>query len=446
MLNTALGKMATVMIYIGTCLLSVLSFYTTYYGLMIMVPQPLALIGSLGLQVAMLGTAWSLMKVKESRLMYTVVFTAAASFSIFFSYANFNISLKEDTRAQNARGEYTAVVRPALAEYSATAGEAILKGRYQMERLDKLIEMELNQGWSTVVDEGTNDPFIQNVIDGARRTVASWAAIKGADYHQGPGRGIIANYLESHTQRVQSNIRHVVAYNALVDSLSLLLNSDLTVAEQYNLVNHAWVAFPKASTDQLLSNSTEAIRPPDMTGYVEYPENKRQAFMLIIGDLLALDSLAVFAMLLAIAIDLIVIVMAFAGSMIIDDVDFYLQRVRQDGARRVRDVTLDSSEDVAVLLSDNLDRLNGASQYSLDLMTLLAEHKNKKKLTRITLRRGPEIGETVRTTGRAIVNRIGAMSRWTWNHLPMNKKNNDLIADQTNESTKETETSEKTNV
>ena len=53
------------MIYFGTFLVSVLSFFTTYPGLTISLDRWLALIGSLGLQTAMLVIAWNLMRIRK---------------------------------------------------------------------------------------------------------------------------------------------------------------------------------------------------------------------------------------------------------------------------------------------------------------------------------------------------------------------------------------------
>lgn len=55
------------MVYGGTFLLSVLSYFTTYYGLAIILNTPLAIVGSLGLQISMLGVAWNLMHMKENQ-------------------------------------------------------------------------------------------------------------------------------------------------------------------------------------------------------------------------------------------------------------------------------------------------------------------------------------------------------------------------------------------
>jgi hypothetical protein len=64
MLAQQTSRVASGMIYFGTFLVSVLSFFTTYLGLTIFLDHWLALVGSLGLQTAMLGIAWNLMRIR----------------------------------------------------------------------------------------------------------------------------------------------------------------------------------------------------------------------------------------------------------------------------------------------------------------------------------------------------------------------------------------------
>ncbi len=97
------SKSTAGMIYLGTLLLSVLSFFTTFMGMKILLDPNLAFIGALGLQIALLGIAWNLMRFKNNRTYYLIVFMASASFSILFSYANFDSSLKSKTRLEGCR-------------------------------------------------------------------------------------------------------------------------------------------------------------------------------------------------------------------------------------------------------------------------------------------------------------------------------------------------------
>jgi len=287
------------MIYLGTLMVSVLSFFTTYQGLTIFLDQNLALLGSLGLQMAMLGIAWNLLRMKQHRGVYTLVFASAAVFSIFFSYANFNTRLKENTRAEGVRAEYASDARPVLRQYSSLAKEALSQGQYQVQRVVDLREMEESTGWSTVVDEGSEDPFIQSIIDGARRTVSSWQDNQGSSYRQGSGQGIISNYLTSWSEQAERNVAAVETYATMVDSVSMLLSSDVEVARQYELVNYAAVHFPIGEYAEILTETPELAEPPFAANYVEHPANGQQALREVIGDLHPMDRLSLFSLLFA---------------------------------------------------------------------------------------------------------------------------------------------------
>lgn len=73
----------------------------------------------------------------------------ASIFSIFFSYVNFDHKLNESTRINSIREEYNIAALPMMKEYSKYATRAAMKGRYQVERLNDILEMEKEHGWGT---------------------------------------------------------------------------------------------------------------------------------------------------------------------------------------------------------------------------------------------------------------------------------------------------------
>ncbi|MBN1211079.1 MAG: hypothetical protein JXA92_00745, partial [candidate division Zixibacteria bacterium] len=389
-MNTAgFRKNATLMIYTGTLLISILSFFTTYFGLAILVNKTLALIGSLGLQIAMLGIAWNLIRIKENRFAYASVFLIAAVFSVFFSYVNFNTNLKANTRPQQIRAEYTAAARPVLDEYGARAKEAAFKGNYQLARIDKLLEMEEARGWATIIDEGSEDAFIQSVIDGARRTVASWKENQGTDYHQGSGRGIIVDYITGWRRQTAENLEEIKKYIVRVDSIAVNLSREMPVSEQYEQVNWAVVHFPSNPVMMLAAEElTEMPSPPYPSDFVEYPSNRQEAFMLVINDLLTMDRLTLFSLVFAFVIDFIVIVMALAGSYVFDDVDYIFSRVERNAAKMARRISIDETGVSEGDLDSNIERLRQAGRYGLDISKVLCEFEDAKK--KIKLMRGEE--------------------------------------------------------
>ncbi len=389
MLN-GLNKTTTLMIYLGTFLLSILSFFTTFRGMTILLDVPLALIGSLGLQVALLGVAWNLMKVRDKRLNYVIVFSSAAVFSIFFSYANFDSALKSPNRSQEARISYTTDARPVLAKYQTITKQAAQTAKYQLQRIDKLVEIEQEKGWATAVDEGSQDKLLQSVIDGARRAIVSWEGSNGKEFRQGKGRGPVVNYLESHQTQIRNNLNIINKYSTGLDSLAFALNSDLPVRKQHEIVNGAWSNFPIGAIALITAEKPQLSEPPKMAEYVEFAQSRQQAFMMVINDFFEMDRLALFSILLAIVIDLIIILMALAGSHHMNEEDYLFDRLRQNATRRIRRLKFGDEKEITATINDNLVRLRKAGGYGVDLIRTINGYNNEKKRARIKLKRGEE--------------------------------------------------------
>lgn len=385
MTTSRLGQLTTPLIYCGTFLLSVLSFFTTLNGLSIFLSYPLALTGSLGLQLAMLGIAWNLIRMRGNRLPYITVFLAAAIFSIFFSYANFNISLKAETRATDVRSNYAIASQPILDKCSNLSESARLIYEYRVERISDLINREENNGWATIVDEGSGDPFIQSVIDGARIMVTSWRESQGVDYRQGAGRGIIVEYLESHQRQTQKRLYEINDYAKLLNTLGLSFSGDLPVTEQYDMVNKARVEFPTELIASLDESGVFIPRPPSKSEYIEFPSGQDQAFMLIIGDLKRMDGLTIFSITLAIAIDLIVMLMALAGSYSFGEEEQLLERIRREASRRIREIRTDDLSVLSETLKENIALYETAGRYGIEIKKTLDSFQDSGQSTKVVL-------------------------------------------------------------
>jgi hypothetical protein len=393
------SRMASGMIYFGTFLVSVLSFFTTYLGLTIFLDQWLAIIGSLGLQTAMLGIAWNLMRVRKNRLSYVFVFCSVAAFSMFFSYANFNNRLKGELRMQEARVAYADAARPVLRGYANLVKKAVSHGEYQVERLNSLLAMEESKGWATVIDEGSNDPLLQSVIEGARRTVESWDRNQGAAYQQGSGRGIILDYLRNWETKVGGNVQTMEQYTLALDSISLRLGSDVPVATQYDMVNWAMVNFPQSEYRTTLAIEPNLSEPPFTSAYVETPANGQQALNLVIGDLAHPDRLTTFSIVFAVVIDMMILIMALCGSRAGGGLDDIFTKFEKDASQRLKKMSTDDPREFTESMRQNIEWLRQAGEYSKNLEEALKEFQHTRE--RITLIRGEEKSEShaVTTSG-----------------------------------------------
>ncbi|MFH2036265.1 MAG: hypothetical protein ABIJ45_07680 [Candidatus Zixiibacteriota bacterium] len=386
------------MIYLGTLLLSVLSFFTTFQGMTILLDPALAFVGAFGLQIAMLGIAWNLMKLKNNRAYYLIVFLASASFSILFSYANFDSSLKSKTRLAETRAEYSDIAHSTLAQYGSLAQKTAQRGRYQVDRIRKLTELEQSRGWATIIDEGSNDYFIQTVIDGARKSVASWENSMDTDYRQGRGKGLIVNYFESRVEQTEKNVEIVNRYLRRIDSISLAINNDMPVLTQYDLINKAYISFPISEVNLHLGYDIDLPAPPSTANYIESPQNRQQAFMLVLKDLISMDQLTLFSLLLAIIIDLIIILMALAGSQASTNEELIFERIKSEASRQIKKIDPGNSDEIDRVLFENLIRYKQACNYNLAMLQTSKNYKKAKNKYFMKLTRGPENAPPVNET------------------------------------------------
>ena len=113
----------------------------------------------------------------------------------------------------------------------------------------------------------------------------------------------------------------------------------------------------------------------------------------------------------AIAVDLIVIIMAFAGSRSVDEVDQLFIRVQKDSFRRTRNVQLDDPYELSKSLDKNLERLQIASRYGLALDKAVRDFEHQKKV--IHLRRGGEEAPSEAPTTYAADDLLARADKWT---------------------------------
>ena len=175
------------------------------------------------------------------------------------------------------------------------------------------------------------------------------------------------------------NVEQIKEYTGKIDSINLALNSELPVARQYELANTAWATFPYNETALLTSQETILPIPPNQAEYVEKAGSTQEALKLVINDLAEMNHLALFSLLLAIAVDMIIIIMAFAGSHIVGGVDYIFDRLKQEASKTLDSLPLDDPEKLALALKTDVEKFKKASEYGLDVSKVLWEYKNAKK-------------------------------------------------------------------
>jgi hypothetical protein len=106
-----------------------------------------------------------------------------------------------------------------------------------------------------------------------------------------------------------------------------------------------------------------------------------------------MDLSTLFAILLAFAVDFIVVILALAAGRLSHDANLAFERAEKDALKRIRRVSLDDPKRYQEVLDQNIERLRAATQYANLFAQILAD--NVKAHTRIKLIRGQDPSEGV---------------------------------------------------
>jgi len=82
--------------------------------------------------------------------------------------------------------------------------------------------------------------------------------------------------------------------------------------------------------------------------------------------------------------------MAFAGSLIVGDVEHIFDKIKKETNRKLDEISLDDSVALNETLKSNIEKYRKASEYGLDVSRLIWEYKNAKKDFKITLNKTGE--------------------------------------------------------
>lgn len=263
-----------------------------------------------------------------------------------------------------------------------------------------MVGLEEEHGWATLVDEGSQDLFVQSVIEEARRTVKAWSANESRNYHQGSGRGIIINYLESRRGQSKMLLNRVNDYVQWADTIATRVSERDSVAVQFAYVNRVVIDFPTSEIEMILGRELPALKTPPQPGeFAEVATSSQHALALVIEDLFSMNPLAVFSLALAVAIDAIILLVALAGSRAISDVDssdFALERVEEEAISRLKSVSLDNPTILSERLEENLASYRIAARYRDRLSILKDESRALEQGKRIVI---PNSRVSIRESG-----------------------------------------------
>ena len=307
--QTSVGRSMVKGLFVSSCLLSIVSWYTTQQGMALYLSPWFALIASLGIQSALVLVAWMIGFTRAKRALLISVYIATAAVSIFFSYGSLYTW-------------FTARERPAIIErklydtLNAAAGQAqellvagISEGQKHVLALDEMTEAEKTHGYISRAQDA--DPYLAKI----REAVAREAQTYSSSYKEGAGGGLRYTAFDRYAKLARQSVQRMQhSQQALIDFRRNLKPSD---SSERQIRNYTQVLDSIPWQEVKESAHLDKFELPAVPSYADYVDRSatgQEDLLIAFSDLFkAPSNRHLFAFALAAFIDIVVFLVAYAS-------------------------------------------------------------------------------------------------------------------------------------
>ena len=179
------------LLLVASCVAAAVSLLTTGLGLARYLAWPLAWPLALAVQMGLFGLAW-LIAVRQVKLRALVItlYCLTMPFSVVFSYVMLQSEFTAEIRPQEAQRELFDDLRHWSAEVTGEIDKSLAESDELELRLASWLEMEQSQGWTTSTCDASTHCYLSGICERVQRRIDSWEARFG-QYPQGPGEALI---------------------------------------------------------------------------------------------------------------------------------------------------------------------------------------------------------------------------------------------------------------
>ena len=307
------------------------SLLTTGIGLARYLPVALAWPLALAVQMGLFGLAW-LIAVRHVKLRALVItlYCLTMPFSVVFSYVMLQSEFTSEIRPQEAQRALFDDLRARSAIVSSEIDESVAEAEELGLRLTAWLAQEQDQGWTTASCDTTSHCYLGGVCERVQSRIDTWETRMRRSYPQGPGQALVYGALETEQSAMrqfgdtlrtprQNWSASEPIFAAGIDNRERLRRFDVALAalprRDLQAVRCDAVTLPTApdydqfSRDDALSEETPVYAFADLAGVFSPSHTFTRS-----------DYPTLFALFLAVFIDLFVLMVA-VGAALVEETD-----------------------------------------------------------------------------------------------------------------------------
>ncbi len=315
------------LLLIAAIISAVVSFFTTALGLLHYLSFILALPLALAVQMGLFGLAW-LIGFGQKRMRYLMIalYLVTMVFSVTFSYVFLQSELVEKVKPVEAQRKLFDDIRDKMTSFGNILNEGVNEGEFLSIKLQMWLQAEEEKGWATKTCEEETHCYLQDVCSRVRGKIELWEEKFGRPYREGPGRELIHGSLnEEHQTAVQ-------VYNRLQDfrdntwTQSDILSEGLSNRDRLTRFDQLIAGIPKKDLEAALCREVILPASPQYEDYARDSTLREEKQLYAFNDLMDIlgggrsikrsDYPTIFALGLAIFIDLFVLIVAIGAALV----------------------------------------------------------------------------------------------------------------------------------
>ncbi len=301
-------------LFVASCLLSIVSWYTTFEGMRLYLSVWFSVLASIGLQTALVLVAWligfssSATRHAGRRVLLIGVYIVTAIVSIAFSYTSLYTWFSARERPATIERKLYDALNVDAAQTAKLLTSAIDEQQKHVLALQEMTGAEKTHGLISRAQDA--DPYLANI----RAAVAREAQTYTENYKEGAGEGVRYSAFDRYTKLAQQSLERM--QRSQTELASFVSNTKPLDSTEKQLQSYQQVydAMPWNDMEQT-HHSGQIIKPtmPAYSDFVDRTVSGQEDLLVAFQELFTAPTARhVFALMLAAFIDVVVFLLAFA--------------------------------------------------------------------------------------------------------------------------------------
>ena len=312
--SAGLTRPMVLVLFVASCLLAIVSWYTTFEGMRLYLSVWFATLASIGVQTALVMVAWLIGFTSPSRSagrrpLLIGVYVVTALISIAFSYTSLYTWFSARERPATIERRLYDTLNSSAGETEKLLTSAIDEQQKHVLALREMTEAEKTHGHISRAQDADPD------LAGIREAVAREAQTYAEGYREGSGEGVRYSAFDRYTKLAEQSLSEMQRAQAQMAAFAAQAKPLDPTEKQLSAYRQAYDHVPWSDIEKALHSGAVAKPPvPTYSDFVDRTVSGQEDLLVAFQELFTAPTPRhAFALALAMFIDVIVFLLAFAS-------------------------------------------------------------------------------------------------------------------------------------